>query len=198
MGDCDPEILPDTVYARAPLARKIEHYLTALNGTNCPQLSAPFDHDFRMHQPDYRRRPPVHSGRNPTRQNETSLHHDPSRRRRRAHRRRLRYRSSADLARLYRAGELIAIRIPSETDERVRDVVRCRETFQREILKSRHCILKFLATRWFVFREGTNWCTPHLTPSSRQLFAESQLGSNARASACTATLKSSSFGTYRA
>ena len=54
------------------------------------------------------------------------------------------------------------MRIPSEADERVRDVVRCRETFQREILKSRHYILKFLARRGFVFREGTNWCTPHL------------------------------------
>lgn len=71
-------------------------------------------------------------------------------------------RDAADLARLYRAGELTAVRIPSEAEERVRDVVRCRETFQREILKSRHYILKFLARRGFVFREGTNWCTPHL------------------------------------
>ena len=70
-------------------------------------------------------------------------------------------RDAADLARLYRAGELVPVRIPSEPDERVRDVVRCRETFQREILKSRHYILKFLARRGFVFREGTNWCTPH-------------------------------------
>ena len=71
-------------------------------------------------------------------------------------------RDATDLARLYRAGELVAVRIPSEADERVRDVVRCRETFQRESLKSRHDILKFLARRGFVFREGTNWCTPHL------------------------------------
>lgn len=71
-------------------------------------------------------------------------------------------RDAADLARLYRAGELTAVRIPTEAEERVRDVVRCRETFQREILKSRHYILKFLARRGFVFREGTNWCTPHL------------------------------------
>jgi transposase len=71
-------------------------------------------------------------------------------------------RDAADLARLYRAGELIVVRIPSEAEERVRDVVRCRETFQREILKSRHYILKFLARRGFVYREGTNWCTPHL------------------------------------
>ncbi len=71
-------------------------------------------------------------------------------------------RDATDLARLYRAGELVVIRIPSEADERVRDVVRCREIFQREILKSRHYILKFLARRGFVFRAGTNWCTPHL------------------------------------
>ena len=71
-------------------------------------------------------------------------------------------RDAADRARLYRAGELVPVRIPSEAEERVRDVVRCRETFQREILKSRHYILKFLATRGFVFREGTNWCSPHL------------------------------------
>ncbi|MBK6486595.1 MAG: IS110 family transposase [Gemmatimonadetes bacterium] len=71
-------------------------------------------------------------------------------------------RAAPDLARFYRAGELVVVRIPSEAEERVRDVVRCRETFQREILKSRHYILKFLARRGFVFREGTNWCTPHL------------------------------------
>lgn len=71
-------------------------------------------------------------------------------------------RDAADLARLYRAGELTPVRIPSEAEERVRDVVRCRETFQREILKSRHYILKFLARRGFVYREGTTWCTPHL------------------------------------
>jgi transposase len=71
-------------------------------------------------------------------------------------------RDATDLARLYRAGELTPVRIPTEAEERVRDVVRCRETFQREILKSRHYILKFLARRGLVFRDGTNWCTPHL------------------------------------
>lgn len=71
-------------------------------------------------------------------------------------------RDASELARLHRAGELTPVRIPSEAEERVRDVVRCRETFQREILKSRHYILKFLARRGLVFREGTNWCTPHL------------------------------------
>ena len=69
---------------------------------------------------------------------------------------------AAQLAWLYRAGELTIVRIPSEAEERVRDVVRCRETFQRELLKSRHYILKFLARRGFVYREGTNWSRPHL------------------------------------
>lgn len=94
-------------------------------------------------------------------------------------------RDASELARLYRAGELTAVRIPSDAEERVRDVVRCRETFQREILKSRHYILKFLARRGLVFREGTNWCTPHrrwlqhlttetspLAPADRVVFRE--------------------------
>jgi transposase len=68
---------------------------------------------------------------------------------------------AAQLARLYRAGELTCVRIPSEAEERVRDLVRCRETLQREVLKSRHYILKFLARRGFVYREGTNWSTAH-------------------------------------
>lgn len=70
-------------------------------------------------------------------------------------------RDAVQLARLYRAGELTVVRVPTEAEERVRDVVRCRETFQREILKSRHYLLKFLARRGFVYREGTNWTQPH-------------------------------------
>lgn len=46
-------------------------------------------------------------------------------------------RGATDLARLYRAGELTPVRIPTEAEERVRDVVRCRETFEREIRISR-------------------------------------------------------------
>ncbi|MXV96137.1 MAG: IS110 family transposase [Gemmatimonadetes bacterium] len=65
------------------------------------------------------------------------------------------------LARLYRAGELVTIRVPTEREERVRDLVRCRGTFQREILKSRHYILKFLARRGLVYRQGKNWTGKH-------------------------------------
>lgn len=72
-------------------------------------------------------------------------------------------RDAMQLARLYRAGELVAIRIPTEAEERVRDLVRCRETFQREILKSRHYVLKFLTRRGFVYREGSNWTGKHFS-----------------------------------
>lgn len=70
-------------------------------------------------------------------------------------------RDAVNLARLYRAGELVTIRIPTEAEERVRDLVRCRETFQREILSSRHYILKFLRRRGLVFRQGQNWTHKH-------------------------------------
>lgn len=70
-------------------------------------------------------------------------------------------RDATELARLYRAGELMPVRIPSETEERVRDLVRLRETMQREVLKSRHYVLKFLARRGFIYREGKNWSHRH-------------------------------------
>lgn len=82
---------------------------------------------------------------------------------------------AAQLARLYRAGELTPVRIPSESEERVRDLVRCRETFQRELGKSRHYILKFLARRGFVYRDGTNWSKPHLAWLRRLASSDSPL-----------------------
>ena len=84
------------------------------------------------------------------------------------------------LARLYRAGELVPIRIPSPNDERVRDLVRCRETFQRELLRSRHYILKFLSRRGFVFRGGGRWGPKHRAWLER-LLHEERLASQDRA-----------------
>ena len=66
-------------------------------------------------------------------------------------------RDASQLGKWYRDEDLVLIRIPGEAEERVRDVVRCRETFQKEILASRHYVLKFLRRRGFVYRDGTNW-----------------------------------------
>jgi transposase len=70
-------------------------------------------------------------------------------------------RDAAKLARLYRAGELTAIRIPDEAEEQVRSLVRCRETLTREILKSRHYVLKLLQARGRIYRSGSNWTQAH-------------------------------------
>jgi transposase len=70
-------------------------------------------------------------------------------------------RDAIKIARDFRDARLVLIHVPTEEDERVRDLVRCRETFQREIVKSRHYILKFMRRRGFVFREGENWTVRH-------------------------------------
>jgi hypothetical protein len=68
----------------------------------------------------------------------------------------------------------VTIRVPTEAEERVRDLVRCRETFQRELLKSRHYLLKFLARRGLVFRDGSHWTQRHFA-WLRRLLAEGVL-----------------------
>jgi transposase len=83
-------------------------------------------------------------------------------------------RDAIELARLYRAGELVLIRVPSEAEERVRDLVRCRGTFNRETLKSRHYILKFLRRRGLIYREGSHWTQRHFE-WLRRLFSNGAL-----------------------
>lgn len=69
---------------------------------------------------------------------------------------------ATQLVRLFRADELTAVRVPSVGEEQVRDLVRCRETLQRELLKSKHYLLKFLSRRGLVYREGRHWGPRHL------------------------------------
>ena len=77
------------------------------------------------------------------------------------HRKHDRY-DAKQLAHLYRSGELTAIRIPTEAEERVRDLVRCRGTFQRELLRARHYVLKFLTRRGLRFTAGKcHWTQAH-------------------------------------
>lgn len=70
-------------------------------------------------------------------------------------------RDALNLARLYRAGQLTAIRVPSDAEERVRGAVRCRETLMREVHRSRQYILKHLLARGFVYRDSGNWTKRH-------------------------------------
>jgi transposase len=74
---------------------------------------------------------------------------------------------ATQLARLCRAGELTAVRVPSDAEERIRDVVRCRETLQRELLRSRHYLLKFLAPRGRAMRNKiSRGCAAPMLPSA--------------------------------
>lgn len=70
-------------------------------------------------------------------------------------------RDAAKLARLHRAGELTKVHIPSEEDESVRALVRCRETMVKEAQKSRHYVLKFLSMRGLGYLAGSNWTKKH-------------------------------------
>lgn len=69
---------------------------------------------------------------------------------------------ASQLARLYRSGDLTPIRIPTEADERVRDLVRCRTTFQREVLRARHYVTTLLTRRGLRFTAGKcHWTRLH-------------------------------------
>ncbi len=56
-------------------------------------------------------------------------------------------RDAKKLVGLYRAGELTAIRIPSEAEESARDLVRCREAGGEDLLRAQHRLRKFLLRR---------------------------------------------------
>ena len=53
-------------------------------------------------------------------------------------------RDATQLAVLYRAGALTAIHVPTEHDEAVRDLLRCREDIRADLLRARHRLGKFL------------------------------------------------------
>jgi transposase len=70
-------------------------------------------------------------------------------------------RDARKLAKLYRAGELTAIHIPSEEDESLRSLVRCRETLAKEARQSQQYILKFLRLRGIAWTGKSNWTRDH-------------------------------------
>ena len=69
---------------------------------------------------------------------------------------------AGQLARLYRSGELTVIHVPEAAEESLRDLVRCRTTFQRQLHRARQFVLKFLARRGVVYDVGvTHWTRQH-------------------------------------
>jgi transposase len=66
-------------------------------------------------------------------------------------------RDATKLARLYRAGELTTITVPSADQEAVRDLVRARDDVRRDLAAARQRLGKFLLRHGRLFHEGRNW-----------------------------------------
>lgn len=80
-------------------------------------------------------------------------------------------RDAKKLVRLFRAGELTPIHVPDEAEEAARDLLRCREDIQEDLLRWRHRLSKLLARHGRVYREGRNWTQRHWTWLRSQHFS---------------------------
>ena len=65
------------------------------------------------------------------------------------------------LARQLAAGGLSFVRVPSEEEEALRDLVRAREDVRQDLTRARHRLSKFLLRRDLRF-EGSSWSQKHL------------------------------------
>jgi len=81
-------------------------------------------------------------------------------------------RDAAKLARLYRAGELTEVQVPSLAEEAARDLVRAREDVVANRLRARHRLGKFLLRLGHMWREGRAWTVKHLAWLRAQRFEE--------------------------
>lgn len=72
-------------------------------------------------------------------------------------------RDACKLAELLRAGLLTAVHPPTEDHEAVRDLCRCREDAQQDLVRARHRLGKFLRRRGLIFRGGWPWSQRHRT-----------------------------------
>jgi transposase len=79
------------------------------------------------------------------------------------------------LARLHRAGALVAIRVPSPTEEAVRDLCRTRGDMVEDLTRARHRLSKFLLRHSRVYRDGSAWTHKHEAWLAEQRFEEPAL-----------------------
>jgi transposase len=70
-------------------------------------------------------------------------------------------RDARKLAEQLRAGTLTAVCAPSEAQEAVRDLCRCREDAREDLMRARHRLSKMLLRRGKVYRAGKNWTQKH-------------------------------------
>lgn len=70
-------------------------------------------------------------------------------------------RDARKLAATARAQMLTFVRPPTEEEEAVRDLCRCREDIVEDLARARHRLSKMLLRRGFVYRKGRNWTGGH-------------------------------------
>jgi transposase len=71
-------------------------------------------------------------------------------------------RDARKLARLLRAGELMAIYVPEPTDEAIRDLCRARTDAVDDLRRSRHRLKAFLLRHGYRYTGKSNWTQAHL------------------------------------
>ena len=85
-------------------------------------------------------------------------------------------RDAGRLARLHRAGELTAIRVPTEAEEAVRDLVRARAALLADRKRAQQRITAMLLRHGRVWRSGSYWTQAHEQWIAAQRFSEPALG----------------------
>jgi len=84
-------------------------------------------------------------------------------------------RDARRLARLFRAGQLSAVRVPTIAEEAVRDLCRARADMVIDRTRARHRLGKFLLRHGRVWRDGDNWTLKHEAWIRQQRFEERAL-----------------------
>jgi len=79
-------------------------------------------------------------------------------------------RDAEKLARLYRAGELTEIRVPTREEEAARDLVRAREDAVADRLRARHRLSKFLLRQGRLYHDSKAWSKGHRVWVRQQRF----------------------------
>jgi transposase len=79
------------------------------------------------------------------------------------------------LARLHRAGELTAIRVPTPQEEAVRDLCRARADMVADRTRARHRLSKFLLRHDRIWRDGDAWTVKHERWLTGQRFDDAAL-----------------------
>lgn len=84
-------------------------------------------------------------------------------------------RDASRLATLFRGGQLTSVRVPTATEEAVRDLCRARADMVIDRTRARHRLDKFLLRHGRIWRGGTNWTLRHEGWMRSQRFDERAL-----------------------